>query len=122
MAEIASLLVRIGADANGLVAEFGRADRALAKTSDNYALATKAAAAFTAGAAATATAIALVVQRAAEGADAMLKQAQSAGMSTRAFSEYTYAAKLSLENSEALGTALTKLNRNIVEAATGGGD
>lgn len=119
--EIASLIVRIGADANGLVAELGRADRALGKTSDNYAVATRAAGGFVAAAAAVGAAIGAVVTRATENADAMLKQAQSAGMATRTFSEYAYAARLSNLETEALSGAIARLNKGIVEAAQGGG-
>lgn len=70
-----------------------------------------------------ATAAAAALTKAAiDNADAMYKQSQSAGLSTQAFSEYAYVAKLSDISTEQFSTSLSKFNRNIFETYNGTGE
>lgn len=121
-AAVGALAVKIGADANQLISELGRADKALGKHGESYAAASKLAAGFVTAAVLAATAIAVATKAALTNADAVHKAAQAAGMATQAFSEYAYSAGLSGISTEQLSTSLSKLNRGIVDAAnfTGG--
>lgn len=73
------------------------------------------------GAAFSAASIAAWVKSAIDGADAMGKMAQSAGVGVEALSGLAYAAKLSGLSTEQLGSGLTKLNKSIGDAAGGSG-
>lgn len=121
-APIGALAVRVGADATDLVNEFGKAGKASDKLQSRLELASEAAAAFAAAAAATAAAVVLMVKSALDGADAMSKMAQGAGVATQTFSELAHAAKLSDISTEGLSTSMGRLNRNILDASAGTGD
>lgn len=119
---VGALAVRIGADANQLIAELGRADRALGKHSETYRAAQQAASAFATAALAVAGAVVFATKSAIDNADAMYKAAQAAGMGTAAFSEYAYAASLSGISTQELSAALSKLNKGIADASLFTGD
>lgn len=120
--ELGNLVVRIGGDASQLIAELGKSEKALGKTSDKLDLAVKSAAALAATAGAVATALAIMVRGATNNADAMHKAAQAAGLATQTFSEYAHVARLSDVSTEALSTSIGRLNRNILDAASGTGE
>lgn len=121
-ATIGSLVVRIGADADDLLKELKRADSGFGSFGRNVKIAHDAVAVFAAGAAAAGAAVAGLVLVSSRAADAMHKAAQAAGMATSTFSEMAYAAQLSGVGTEALSTAMSRLNRNVSEAAQGSGE
>lgn len=119
---VSELKVVIGADSGQLVAELGRADKALGKSADNFAVAMKAATVLAGAAAAAGAAMAAMVKSATDNADAMGKMAQGAGVATKEFTELVYAARLSDVSAEQLSTSLGRLNRNIADTAAGTGE
>jgi len=66
--------------------------------------------------------MAVLVKQAINGADSMSKLSQGAGLATAAFSEYAYGARLSGVSTEQFSTSITRLNRNISDAAAGTGE
>lgn len=65
------------------------------------------------------TAMTSFVQRGSEVADQMGKMAQSAGMTAEEFSRLSYAATLAGVPAEALSSAMSRLNRTLLEASVG---
>lgn len=66
------------------------------------------------------TAMASFVQHGSKAADRMGKMAQAAGMTAEEFSRLNYAATLAGVPTDALGAAMSRLNRTLAEAALGG--
>jgi YD repeat-containing protein len=66
--------------------------------------------------------MAVLVKQAINGADAMSKLSQGAGLATSAFSEIAYAARLSGVSTEQFSTSITRLNRNISDTAANTGE
>lgn len=63
--------------------------------------------------------ISLLVRHAVETADAMLKMSQSAGVSVQAFSELSFAAKLSDVDTQTFATSLERLSKSMAQSAMG---
>lgn len=121
-AEIGSLIVRIGADAEDLLKDLKRVDAGMGSMSKSFKLAGEVANAFATAAAAAGSAIAATVAIAAKGAEQMYKLAQGAGLATETFSQLAYAAELSGISAEALSQSMARLNRNVSDAAAGTGE
>lgn len=66
--------------------------------------------------------MAVLVKQAINGADAMSKMSQGAGLATTAFSEIAYAARLSGVSTEQFSTSMARLNRNVSDTAAGTGE
>lgn len=118
---IGALIVRIGGDADDLIKELKRADAGLSSFHKGVKTAHELATAFAGAAAAAGAAVLALVTITAKAADEMYKMAQSAGLSVTAFSELAYAANLSGVATESFNSAMSKLNRNVSEAAQGTG-
>lgn len=119
-AVIGALRVVIGADSAALEKDLGKAENRLSSFSAGLkkvdaALATMAVAAVAAG-----VAIAAGVQKAIDRADEMAKASQKFGVPIEQLSALRHAADLSGVSFEGLGTSLSKLARNMSEAAAGG--
>lgn len=119
---IGSLIVRIGADAEDLLRDLKKADSGFGSFGKNVKLAHGAVTAFASAAAAAGATLAAVLVMTAKSADAMVKMAQAAGMATDEFSQLAYAAQLSGVSAEALSSSVSRLNRNISDAAQGTGE
>lgn len=121
-AEIGALIVRIGGDAEDLLKELNRSNAGLSSFNKAVKTAHDAAKAFAAGASAAGSAVAALVLQSSHAQDQMGKLAQAAGLATSTFSEYAYVARLSDVTTEAFSASISKLNRNVAEAATNTGE
>src|SRR4051812_26819436 len=116
---IGALIVRIGGDGDDLLKELKKADAGLTSFDKRVKAAHTTAMAFATAAAAAGASVLAMVTISAKGADEMRKMGQAAGLSTAAFSELAYAANLGGVSTESFSAAMSKLNRNVSEAAQG---
>jgi hypothetical protein len=119
---VGSLLVQIGADADGLVIELGRADKALSKTEDRIESFTKAAARIAAVAVGAGAGLVAMVKSTANTADELGKLSQKTGIAVESLSGLSHAAKLSNVSTEQLNTGLRQLAKHMSENGEAGKD
>lgn len=117
---LGSLVVTLGLDAAKFVSGLTKAEQEAKRWRDTSVKAAQQFGAI-AGTAAVAAGVALVAvtKKAIDAADELSKTAQKVGITTEALSGLAYAAELSGVSSETLSTSLSKLNKNISEAAQG---
>jgi len=122
-ASLGSLVVSLGLDAADFVSGMNRSEYQARKMAKNIEREMKQVAQAMALVTAAAAGIAAVmVKNAINSADAMTKMSQATGVAVDALSELDYVAKLNGVSTEALGTSMGRLNRNIMDAARGVGD
>ena len=123
-AEVGALRVRLEMDTGSFIAASKEAEKSVGTLAGRLGIsgATIAKAATAIGGALAATFTVEKIQSALQYADAMGKMAQSAGVSTEAFSALTFAASLSEISMEELASSAGRFNKNISEAAKGGTD
>jgi hypothetical protein len=122
MTDLAKLVVRFEAETAQLTKQLQRTQGKLdAFGKKSTASATAVGTAFGVMAAQAAGALAGMAQAAIDGADATSKFAQSAGVSTEAFSALSYAAELSGSSADQLRDAFNKLNKSASDTARGTG-
>lgn len=119
---IGALAVRIGADASELINEFAKASAAASKHSTAIGKSVAIYEEVRRVSERVVTALARATAETLLNADATYKAAQAAGVATTTFSELAYAASLSGVSSEQLGVAISRLNRNLADAASGTGE
>lgn len=119
---IGAINVLIGGDTGALNKALDESDKRLTKFEDGLDSAVKAAMGLAAVAATVGAALAVMVKHAINNADEMFKLGQATGLGTQKMSEWDYVARLANISTEQLATALSKLNKNIVDAARDQGD
>lgn len=118
---IGALAVRIGADASELISEFSKASKAAGTHATAIGKSVAVYEEVRRVAERVVVSLAKATVETLRNADATYKAAQSAGMATETFSQLAYAASLSGVSVESLGVAMSRLNRNVVDAASGTG-
>lgn len=123
MASLGSLVVSLAANTAQFEKDLGRAAHEAEKSMERMkasieGMAKVASAAFAAGALAAAA----FTKQSINAAEQLNKMAQSTGTSVEALSALVYAARLSDVSTEALGTSISRLNRNISDTAQGTGE